>query len=118
MAMQRYHASLSADQETPKGPADGTGTATVEADAATDQVCATLTWSPQVGTPSAAHIHQGPAGTDGPIVVVLDAAPGRNCVPAAAPVIQGIASNPNNYYVNIHTNPYPNGAVRGQLSAG
>ena len=117
-AFTTYHATLSADQENPKGPAGGTGTAKIEADAATGQVCSTLTWSPQVGTPSAAHIHQGPAGTEGPIVIVLQAAPGRNCVPAAAPVVQGMESNPGGYYVNIHTNASPDGAVRGQLSGG
>jgi hypothetical protein len=117
-AMTTYHATLAASNEKSPGPAGGTGAATIEADAATGQVCSTLTWSKEVGTPSAAHIHQGPAGTDGPIVVVLTASGGRNCVPAAPPLIQGIASNPSGYYVNIHTNQFPNGAVRGQLSAG
>lgn len=113
-----YHATLSAQNEVSPGPSGGTGTAKIETDAATAQVCATLTWSPEVGTPNAAHIHQGPPGTDGPIVIVLKDTSGRNCVPAAPPVIEGIASNPSNYYVNIHSNAFPGGAVRGQLAAG
>lgn len=117
-ATHTYQATLAASNEKSPGPGGGTGTAKIEIDDATGQVCSTLTWSPQVGTPRAAHIHQGPAGTDGPIVVVLQAAQGRNCVPAAPPVIRGIESNPAGYYVNIHTSQYPNGAVRGQLSAG
>lgn len=119
-AASPYHATLSASEENPTtGPAGGTGTATVTIDAAAGQLCYDLTWSPQVGAPSAAHIHKGPAGTSGPIVVILNEPPSpKACVMAAGPVLQAIAADPNGYYVNIHSNAYPGGAVRGQLQAG
>jgi hypothetical protein len=115
-----YHATLSASEEVPTpGPAGGTGTAKVTIDMATNQLCYDLSWSSQVGSPSASHIHRGPKGLSGPIVVPLNEPPSpKACVTVAAPVLQGIASNPGGYYVNIHTNAYPNGAVRGQLQAG
>jgi hypothetical protein len=37
---------------------------------------------------------------------------------AAPTVAQGIAADPSGYYVNIHNNQFPGGAVRGQLAAG
>jgi hypothetical protein len=113
-----YHATLAATEESPPGPAGGTGTAKITVDAAAGQVCYDLTWSPQVGTPNAAHIHKGPAGTSGPIVVVLSPTTAHTCTAAARPVLDGIASDPGGYYVNVHTNQYVNGAVRGQLQAG
>jgi hypothetical protein len=115
-----YHAALSAAEEVPSnGPPGGTGTAKVTVDSATGQVCYDLTWSKEVGTPSAAHIHKGPKGTSGPIVVVLNEPPSpKACVMAAPTIAQGIAADPSGYYVNIHNNQFPGGAVRGQLQAG
>jgi hypothetical protein len=115
-----YHAALAASEEVPSpGPAGGTGTARVVIDAAAGTLCYDLAWSPQVGAPSAAHIHRGPKGTSGPIVVVLNEPPSpKACVAAPPPILQGIAADPSAYYVNIHSNAYPGGAVRGQLTAG
>ena len=102
-----------------QGPAGGTGTAKFTIDMATSTLCYDLSWSPQVGTPSAAHIHRGPKGTNGPILVILNEPPQpKGCMQVAGPVLQGIVSDPGGYYANIHTNAYPNGAVRGQLQAG
>jgi hypothetical protein len=118
-AASAYHAALSASEETPTpGPAGGTGTARVTIDAVAGQLCYDLSWSPQVGTPSAAHIHKGAKGTSGPIVVVLSATTAHTCIAEPGPVLQGIAADPAGYYVNIHSNAYPGGAVRGQLQAG
>jgi len=115
-----YHAALSAAEETPTpGPAGGTGSAKITIDMATNTLCYDLTWSSQVGSPSASHIHRAPKGSNGPIVVPLNEPPSpTGCLTVAASTLQGIASNPGGYYVNIHTKAYPNGAVRGQLQAG
>ncbi|HEY2703206.1 MAG TPA: CHRD domain-containing protein [Candidatus Dormibacteraeota bacterium] len=113
-----FHATLAATEESPPGPAGGTGTAKVTIDAAGGQLCYDLTWNPAVGTPNAAHIHKGAAGTSGPIVVVLSPTTAHTCTKAPGPVLQGIAADPGGYYVNVHTNQYMNGAVRGQLQAG
>jgi hypothetical protein len=118
-AASPFHATLSASEETPTaGPAGGTGTAKVTIDAAAGQLCYDLDWSPAVGTPNAAHIHKGAAGTSGPIVVILSATKAHTCTKAPTLVLQGIASGPDGYYVNVHSTQYMNGAVRGQLQRG
>jgi CHRD domain len=111
-----YHATLAAAEEKTPGPSGGAGTAKITIDGT--QLCYDLTWNAATGTPIAAHIHQGPRGTSGPIVVVLSPTTAHTCTAVAAPVAQGIAANPAGYYANIHTNAYPDGAIRGQLAAG
>ena len=68
-----------------------------------------------------AHIHKAKAGTNGDVVVPffanespLDASSKSGCVQAKAAVVQGLAANPGNYYVNVHSPEFPKGAIRGQ----
>jgi len=68
----------------------------------------------------AAHIHQGAAGVNGPVVVPFDA-PGADgnssgCATTTADIIAGILANPAGYYVNVHTKEHPAGAIRAQLA--
>ena len=68
---------------------------------------------------AAAHIHRGAAGTNGPVVVPFSA-PGANgvasgCTASTAELIDEIAANPAGFYVNVHTNEHPAGAIRAQL---
>jgi CHRD domain len=116
-APSTYTATLSAAEEVPvPGPPGGTGAATITIDVAAGTLCYDLSWSSQVGTPNAGHIHKGPQGTSGPIEVIfnLPAQP-KACMQVPAVVLQEITSDPGGHYVNIHSNAYPNGAVRGQL---
>jgi hypothetical protein len=101
------------------GDADGTGTAVVRLRPAEGMVCYRLTVAnirlPAVG----AHIHRAARGSSGPIVVQFTSpgADGRSsgCTAAARELIDQIAANPAQYYVNVHTTDFPAGAVRGQL---
>jgi hypothetical protein len=72
---------------------------------------------------TAAHIHVGAATVAGPVVVPLfagafagtDSASG--CVSGVSEeLIKAIRQDPENYYVNIHSDVFPAGAVRGQLA--
>lgn len=80
-----------------------------------------------IATATAAHIHEGAAGTNGPVVANL-AAPGdgdaADCLTegeagkfptSEVGIVQRILANPDDFYVNVHNGPYPGGAIRGQL---
>lgn len=123
-----FIAQLSGANEVPAADADGFGAASVTFDIIDPakantgaEVCWDLSYSNITGTPIAAHIHSGAAGVNGPIVVTfssLDPSSASNCASLDPPQAQLIMNNPANFYVNVHTTDFPNGAIRGQLSAG
>jgi CHRD domain len=117
-ATNNYHANLVAEEEVPtKGPAGAKGTADFVLDSTAGTVCYTLTYT-GIAKPTAAHIHQGPKGVAGPIVVDLNIAQNgdKGCVPADKAKMDAINGGPAGYYANIHTADYPKGAMRGQLA--
>ena len=70
----------------------------------------------------AAHIHRGPRGVNGPIVVGLFDGPrpgfrrSAGCVRASSTrLAREIIRRPGRFYVNVHTTAFPAGAIRGQL---
>jgi hypothetical protein len=101
-----------------QGDPDGTGEATLNLMPRQERVCYTLTVS-NIKPATAAHIHKAPAGQNGPIVRELMApsdGSSEGCVRLSRTKIRMIQNNPAGYYVNVHNRPFPNGAVRGQLS--
>lgn len=109
--------SGTADAST-MGDLDGSGMATIRVNPGQEEVCFTLTVS-DIAPATAAHIHAGPAGTAGPIVISLTAPTGGSssgCVAADRDLAMAILKHPANYYVNVHNAEYPAGAVRGQLA--
>ena len=75
-----------------------------------------------IGMPLAAHIHRGNADTNGDVVVPLaamkqngDSATGSDCTQLSRSLADRLVSAPGRFYVNIHTQKFPSGAVRGQL---
>jgi hypothetical protein len=115
-----YSAALTAAEETPApGPQGGAGAAIITIDMAAKSLCYDVTWSKEVGTPTAGHIHKGPKGLNGPVVVQFDLpAKPKACLTVDSAVLGQIASDPGGHYVNIHAEKYPNGAARGQLKQG
>ena len=112
-------ANLTGAAEVP-GPGDNNASGTVQVAVNSDrnEVCYDLNVT-QLGDATAAHIHEGAAGKEGPVKVGLDApksGSAKGCKTADAAVIKDIMANPDNYYVNVHNPAYPKGAVRGQLS--
>jgi len=103
-----------------QGDPNGFGSATIIFPTATS-ICFAITVSGLAGTPNAAHIHFGPPGINSIPIVPLTAPttgnPGTSsgCVTSAANLIAGIRFDPREWYVNVHTNIFPAGAIRGQL---
>jgi CHRD domain len=118
-AEMKAQANLTGAAEVP-GPGDPDGGGTVQVTLNTDknEVCYDLTVT-KIDDATAAHIHEGAAGKEGPVKVPFDALKGgaaKGCKTADAAAVKDIMGNPANYYVNVHSTAYPKGAVRGQLS--
>ncbi|MDB5762106.1 MAG: hypothetical protein JWQ21_1101 [Herminiimonas sp.] len=69
-------------------------------------------------TPTAAHIHQGPLGVNGPVIIPLTKTSDKVfIVPANAKLTdpQYAAYKAGDLYVNAHSAAYPGGEIRVQL---
>jgi hypothetical protein len=108
-----------ADEVPGPGDPDGSGEVVLTLNHGLGEVCFQLTVS-DIAPATAAHIHVGPPGVAGPVVVGLTPPPtggsSSGCVSADRDLIKDIIQNPDAYYVNVHNAPFPAGAVRGQLS--
>ncbi|HEY5890348.1 MAG TPA: CHRD domain-containing protein [Acidimicrobiia bacterium] len=111
-------ADLSPSNEVPPTASNASGTVDVLLNPAKGEVCVHLKSGGFEGAVIAGHIHEGPVGVNGPVVVNLEvnSATFENCVAADADLIKDIGRNPSDYYVNIHTTAFPGGEIRGQLS--
>jgi hypothetical protein len=113
-------AKLTGAAEVPgPGDPDGSGKAKIRVKAKKGKVCFKLRWE-DISEPTAAHIHEGPAGVAGDVVVPLFVPPAeptrKDCVDGLdTDLLRDIRRNPSEYYVNIHTEDFPAGAIRGQL---
>jgi hypothetical protein len=100
----------------PPGDPDGIGSATIIT-VPPNKICYVIT-AFNIAPANAAHIHFGPPGVAGPIVVPLEPPTfgvSSGCTTADPALVSNIAANPLVYYVNVHNVPYPEGAIRGQL---
>ncbi len=112
-------ADLAASNEVGGGDGDATGSAHVTLNQGQGEVCFHITTDGLTTSPFAAHIHVGPAGVNGGVVVDLQwaATGGSGCVDGIdADLIKAIRQDPSGYYINVHNPTVPSGAVRGQLS--
>ena len=117
--MGKATAKLTGEAEVP-GPGDPKGSGTVQVTLNPDkgEVCYELSVA-NIQEATAAHIHEGAMGKEGPVKVALDApktGAAKGCKSADAAVIKAIMQDPAGYYVNVHNAAFPKGAVRGQLS--
>jgi hypothetical protein len=100
-----------------QGDLDGSGTAHLTLNQGQGEICFDISVQ-GVATITAAHIHEAPAGTPGPVVVNFNVATNglSGCVSADEEEIKEIRQDPEEYYVNVHNADFPDGALRGQLS--
>lgn len=131
---QSFSAYLTGENEVeeegkPAGDPGAKGTAVLQA-VNRRQVCYGFTMRGLSDAPTVVHVHKGKAGQNGPVVITF-ANPPKGDAPEAPgasagckklteqgeiDVLHRITKNPKNYYVNVHTEPLPGGAARGQLS--
>ena len=112
-------ADLTGAAEVPPADPDGSGSALVTVNIGQREVCWDLSVS-DIEPANAAHIHVGPAGVNGPVVVPLSPptdGSSSGCADVDRALAKDILQHPEEYYVNVHNEEFPGGAVRGQLSA-
>ena len=108
-----FRVELTGAAEVPgPGDPDGSGTARLRINPGLGQVCWTIEVA-GVEPLQAAHIHEAPATSAGPVVVPLPLEGG--CTDVERELALDIIRNPDEYYVNVHNLAYPGGALRGQL---
>lgn len=101
------------------GDPDGRGFVRLAIDPERKQVCYDFTLS-GLATPLMANIHQGAPLQNGPPVVTLFTGPGAEldgCMHWLRTQLTAIVSDPREFYVEIGTTEYPDGALRGQLAS-
>ena len=109
-------ASLSAASEVPTNPSAATGTGTLVVDPTTRAASGSITLAGI--TASAAHIHIGATGANGPVIVPLTDAGGNVWAVPASTVFnadQFKAYKQGDLYFNAHSAAYPGGEIRGQI---
>ncbi len=114
-----YRATLTGAQEVPNGDPDGAGRAEISISDDFGQICWDINNVRGIGPVTAAHIHRGARGVNGPPVFTLRRAEEggyKGCTDGSEWTQDRIENNPEMFYVNVHTAQYPNGAIRGQLS--
>jgi Cu/Zn superoxide dismutase len=127
--IMKLEAALSGANEVPPTTSEGVGTAKLAVHDA--RVIFKLRWDGLTGPARAAHIHCGATGVNGPVGVTLFAAPmgasghvngsftgpdtGNGCGwTDLSDVVEAMASG--GAYINIHTQQFPGGEIRGQIT--
>jgi hypothetical protein len=115
-----FTVALTGAEEVPgPGDEDGTGTVNIEVRPETSEVCYDIAVQNLTLPAGAAHIHTGAVGIAGdPIVSLLppdESGAASGCSEVDPTLAADLLANPANYYVNVHTSDFPDGAVRGQL---
>jgi hypothetical protein len=111
---------LTGKQEVPKnsGDPDATGIALLTL-YRNGRLCYVVRVRNVTGDITAAHIHEGLPGRDGPVAAPL-AVPSwfgsvAMCTDIGAKLAKRIWAAPHRYYLNVHSSTHPDGALRGQL---
>jgi hypothetical protein len=115
-----YRAALSGANEVPPVPSQGSGVATMTLDTASYQLAYTVAITNVTSTVTLAHIHAAPVGVNGPVVFDLL---GSKTLAPSTPLtgtlqLNDLAFDTLNtfgYYVNVHTQTFGAGELRGQL---
>jgi hypothetical protein len=115
-AQNYYSAVLDTAQEVPPTAGNGRGWSTVYHDTSTNLVRIFVHYEGLSGAPTAAHMHQGIAGVNGPVIVPLaNAGAGMLTGSQILTPAQATALSSAGMYMNVHTVANPGGEIRGQV---
>lgn len=116
-------ADLTGAVEIP-GPGDPAGSGSFRSGIvlheASGELCYRLEVADLSSEVTAAHIHAAPEGEAGPVHIGLTppiGGPVQECVTVNAGDLVPLMDDPTQFYVNVHSQGHPDGAVRGQLQA-
>jgi hypothetical protein len=106
------------------GDPDGQGSATLDLNPQKEEACFNITWSRLRGQVTALHLHAAARGSEGPHWIDFfnnQSFPGAQstatgCVPTPRDKINAVIDHPADYYLNVHSTAFQNGAIRGQLT--
>ncbi|UYZ62131.1 CHRD domain-containing protein [Hymenobacter weizhouensis] len=108
-------ASLDGKQQVPANPSTATGTMTGTYDKTTRVLTYTVTY--QGITPTMGHFHQGAPGVNGnPIVTFPNVTTSPISSTATLDPADGASLLNGGLYVNLHTQAYPKGEIRGNVT--
>ena len=114
---------LSGDELRDGGDRGGWGMARLDFDAHQETACYALDWDRLDGAVTAFHLHAAPRHNDGPHWIDFfndqhfsgERHSASGCVHSPRGKILDVINDPSDYYFNIHTTAYKDGAIRGQL---
>jgi hypothetical protein len=112
-----YRVRLTGVAEIPKGAANGSGYAIIALHRGS-VVCWRFAHLHGFRNATLAQLHVGLNGETGRVLQALSIGPRlhhRGCVRTIPAAVAAIERDPSNYYVDVHSQQYPAGAVRGQL---
>jgi hypothetical protein len=115
----KFTAMLTGAEETPPNDSAGTGTANVTWNSDTKGLSWSLEFSGLTGPATAAHFHgpADPGAKAGPVVPITDLeSPSEGTATLTDAQAADLAAG--KWYVNIHTEKFPDGEIRGQVIPG
>lgn len=112
--MMSFKATLDARTEVPPNDSAATGTADIEVNSNTRKLTWTTKYDGLTGPATAAHFHgpADPGANAGPVIDISDKIESGTVELTEAQLTDLQAGK---LYVNIHTQKYPNGEIRGQV---
>lgn len=109
-----YEATLTGAKEVPANESDAKGTAELIYNKDTKIFALTVTHD--IANPTAGHIHMGAVGENGDVIFPFDSPESPITLTSSELTEAQIdALNKGNLYVNIHTEEFPGGEIRGNL---
>jgi hypothetical protein len=109
----KYKATLNGQQQTTPVKTTASGSAELEFDTDTKVLKGKVKF--QGLTPTGGHIHEAACGADGPVRFDFASLTSPIEIEQELDAEEEAALTAGEYYINFHTDAYPNGEIRGQI---